>query len=169
MATARWHLRSQSGQGYLVQCDCDLPPPENLLSLRYSDKISRTDRVYGQTKTHQRASQSSPDPLAATLRCLGASLIDRENGRLLRISNYEFAGPELAFRIQFGLADGTRVQNDLSQPALDELSISFAPGEKTTRPAIRKCVGGRHSDARFLCCGPNRSCERVAEHRQKFG
>jgi hypothetical protein len=74
-----------------------------------------------------------------------ALLIDRENGRLLRISNYEFAGPEVAFRIQFALADETRVQNDLSQPALDKLSISFAPREKMTRPAIQKCVG----DARF--------------------
>ena len=109
---------------YVVQCDCDLPPPDNLLSLHFTDKILEQLDFMGRLKRTGVASQTSPDTLAAALRSLGA-YVDRENGRLLRISNYEFAGPEIAFRIEFALADGTRVENDLSKPTLDKLSISL--------------------------------------------
>lgn len=114
---------------YVVQCDCDLPPPENLLSLRYSDKILEQIDSMGRLKRTGVISQSSTDTLAAALRSVGVYM-DRENGRLLRISNYEFAGPEIAFRIQFALADGTQVENDLSKSALDKLSISLLQERK---------------------------------------
>jgi hypothetical protein len=70
---------------------------------------------------HQRRILDQPGTLPAALRHLGAYVIG--NGRLLRISNYEFAGPEIAFRIEFAWADRTPLENDLSKPAIGELSI----------------------------------------------
>jgi hypothetical protein len=67
---------------------------------------------------------NSPESLPDTLRSLG-SYVDRENGRLLRIANYELLGPEIAYRIEFALPDGRRVENTLSKPALDQITNSL--------------------------------------------
>jgi hypothetical protein len=109
---------------YLVQCDCDLPAPGNLLSLCYTSTILEQIDFMGKLKRTGGPCESSPETLSAALRSLGA-YVDRQKGRLLRIANYEFAGAESAFRIEFALPDGTRVENDFSKPALDEVSNSL--------------------------------------------
>jgi hypothetical protein len=109
---------------YQVQCDCDLPPPDNLLSFSLTSRILEQLDFMGKLKRTGASKLSSPEALSATLRSLGA-FVDREKGRLLRVTNYESPGPEVVFRLEFALADGTRVENTLSKPALDALSASL--------------------------------------------
>ena len=108
---------------YRIQCDCDLPPPGNLLSLCY------TSRFHGQVETHRCFSVNSPESLPGTLRSLGV-YADREKGRLLRVANYELLGPEIAYRVEFALPDGSQVENTLSKPALDEITNSLRQQRK---------------------------------------
>lgn len=114
---------------YRVQCDCDLPPPGNLLSLCYSSRILEQIDFMGKLKRTGVSSVNSPESLPDTLRSLG-SYVDRENGRLLRIANYELLGPESAYRIEFALPDGSRVENSLSKPALDQITNSLRQQRK---------------------------------------
>lgn len=114
---------------YRVQCDCDLPPPGNLLSLCYSSRILEQIDFMGKLKRTGVSSVNSPESLPDTLRSLG-SYVDRENGRLLRIANYELLGPEIAYRIEFALPDGSRVENSLSKPALDQITNSLRQQRK---------------------------------------
>ena len=114
---------------YRVQCDCDLPPPGNLLSLSYTSRILEQIDFMGKLKRTGVASVNSPESLPDTLRSVGA-YVDRENGRILRIANYEFLGPEIAYRVQFALPDGSRVENTLSKPALDEITKSLRQKRK---------------------------------------
>ena len=61
--------------------------------------------------------------------------MDREKGWLLRVTNYELLGPEIVYRVEFALPDGSQVENTLSKPALDEITNSFARTvEVSTRP-----------------------------------
>lgn len=114
---------------YRVQCDCDLPPPGNLLSLCYSSRILEQIDFMGKLKRTGVSSVNSPESLPDTLRSLG-SYVDRENGRLLRIANYELLGPEIAYRIEFALPDGSRVENSLSKPVLDQITNSLRQQRK---------------------------------------
>lgn len=114
---------------YRVQCDCDLPPPGNLLSLCYSSRLLEQIDFMGKLKRTGVSSVNSPESLPDTLRSLG-SYVDRENGRLLRIANYELLGPEIAYRIEFALPDGSRVENSLSKPALDQITNSLRQQRK---------------------------------------
>ena len=72
---------------------------------------------------------NSPESLPDTLRSLGG-YVDREKGRLLRVANYELLGPEIAYRVEFALPDGSQVENTLSKPALDEITNSLRQQRK---------------------------------------
>lgn len=109
---------------YQVQCDCELPPPGNLLVFSCTSRILEQLDFMGRLKRTGASLVSSPEALSATLRSLGA-YVDREKGRLLRVTNYESPGPDVVFRVEFALADGTRVENTLSKPALDAVSASL--------------------------------------------
>ena len=109
---------------YRVQCDCDLPPPGNLLSLCYTSTILEQIDFMGRLKRTDISPDDSPEALSANLRTVGA-YVDRENGRLLRVANYELPGPEIVFRVEFALPDGTRIENALSKPALGEVTKSL--------------------------------------------
>jgi hypothetical protein len=106
---------------YRVQCDCDLPPPGNLLSLCYTSRILEQIDFMGQLKRTGVFSVISAESLPGTLRSLGG-YVDREKGRLLRVANYDLFGPEIAYRVEFALPDGSQVENTLSKPALDEIT-----------------------------------------------
>ena len=114
---------------YRVQCDCDVPPPGNLLSLCYTSRILEQIDFMGKLKRTGVSSVNSPESLPDTLRSLGA-YVDRENGRLLRIANYESLGPEIAYRVEFALPDESRVENTLSKPALDQITNSVRQQRK---------------------------------------
>jgi hypothetical protein len=114
---------------YRVQCDCDLPPPGNLLSLCYTSRILEQIDFMGKLKRIGVASVNSPESLPDTLRSLGA-YVDREKGRLLRIANYEVSGPEIAYRVEFALPDGSRMEKTLSKPALDAIINSLRQQRK---------------------------------------
>ena len=114
---------------YRVQCDCDLPPPGNLLSLCYTSRILEQIDFMGKLKRTGVSSVNSPESLPDTLRSLGA-YVDRENGRILRIANYELLGPEVAYRVEFALPDRSRVEKTLSKPALDEITNSLRQQRK---------------------------------------
>ena len=106
---------------YRVQCDCDLPPPGNLLSLCYTSRILEQIDFMGKLKRTGVSSVNSPESLPDTLRSLGA-YVDRENGRILRIANYELVGPEIGYRIEFTSPHGGRVEKTVSKVALDEIT-----------------------------------------------
>lgn len=80
---------------YRIQCDCDLPPPDNLLSLCYTSRILEQIDFMGKLKRTGVFSVNSPESLPGTLRSLGG-YVDREKGQLLRVANYELLGPEIA-------------------------------------------------------------------------
>ncbi|HEX6174878.1 MAG TPA: hypothetical protein VF089_12745, partial [Candidatus Binatia bacterium] len=65
---------------YRVQCDCDLPPPDNLLSLCYTSRILEQIDFMGKLKRTGVFSVNSPESLPGTLRSLGG-YVDREKGR----------------------------------------------------------------------------------------
>jgi hypothetical protein len=114
---------------YRVQCDCDSPPPGNLLSLCYTSRILEQIDFMGKLKRTVVSSVNSPESLPDTLRSLGA-YVDREHGRILRLANYELSGPEIAYRVEFSLPDGSRVENTLSKPALEEITNSLRQQRK---------------------------------------
>lgn len=114
---------------YRVQCDCDLPPPGNLLSLCYSSRILEQIDFMGKLKRTGVFSVNSPESLPGTLRSLGG-YVDREKGRLLRVANYELLGPEIVYRVEFALPYGSQVENTLSKPALDEITNSLREQRK---------------------------------------
>jgi hypothetical protein len=114
---------------YRIQCDCDLPPPGNLLFLCYTSRILDQIDFMGKLKRTCVFSVNSPESLAGTLRSLGG-YVDREKGRLLRIANYELLGPEIAYRVEFALPDGSQVENTLSKPGLDEITNSLRQQRK---------------------------------------
>jgi hypothetical protein len=114
---------------YRVQCDCDLPAPDNLLSLCYSSRILEQIDFMGKLKRTGVSSVNSPESLVGALRTLGG-YVDREQGRLLRVANYELLGPEIAYRVEFALPDGSQVENTLSKPAIDEITDSLRQQRK---------------------------------------
>jgi hypothetical protein len=114
---------------YRVQCDCDLPPPGNLLSLRYTSRILEQIDFMGKLKRTGVFCVNRPEALPGTLRSLGG-YVDWKNGRLLRVANYELLGPEIAYRVEFALPDGSQVENTLSKPALDEITNSLRQQRK---------------------------------------
>jgi len=114
---------------YRIQCDCDLPPPDNLLSLCYTSRILEQIDFMGKLKRTGIFPVNSPESLPGTLRSLGG-YVDRAKGRLLRIANYELLGPEIAYRVEFALPDGSQVENTLSKPALDEITSSLRQQRK---------------------------------------
>jgi hypothetical protein len=114
---------------YRIQCDCDLPPPDNLLSLCYTSRILEQIDFMGKLKRTGVFPVNSPESLPGTLRSLGG-YVDREKGRLLRVANYDLTGPEIAYRVEFALPDGSQVENTLSKPALDEITNSLRQQRK---------------------------------------
>jgi hypothetical protein len=114
---------------YRVQCDCDLPPPDNLLSFCYTSRILEQIDFMGKLKRGGVSSVNSPESISGILRTLG-SYVDREKGQLLRVANYELLGPEIAYRVEFTLADGSRVEKILSKQAVDEITNSFCQERK---------------------------------------
>ena len=56
--------------------------------------------------------------------------MDREKGWLLRVTNYELLGPEIVYRVEFALPDGSQIENTLSKPALDEITNSLRQQRK---------------------------------------
>jgi hypothetical protein len=118
-----YEIKVNEGE-YQVQCDCELPPPGNLLFFSCTSRILEQLDFMGRLKRTGASLASSPEALSATLRSLGA-YVDREKGRLLRVTNYESPGPDVVFRVEFALADGTRVENTFSKPALDAVSASL--------------------------------------------
>jgi len=108
---------------YRVQCDCDLPPPDNLLSFCYTGKILEQIDFMGRLKRAGTSSMNS-EALSNTLRTLG-SYVDGENGALRRVTNYETAGPEIVYRVEFALGNGNRVEKTLSKQAVDEITNSL--------------------------------------------
>jgi hypothetical protein len=113
---------------YRVQCDCDLPPPDNLLSFCYTSRILEQIDFMGKLKRGV-FSVNSPESISGILRTLG-SYVDREEGHLLRVANYELLGPEIAYRVEFALSDGSRVEKILSKQAVDEITNSFCQERK---------------------------------------
>ena len=114
---------------YRVQCDCDLPPPSNLLSFCYTIRILEQIDFMGKLKRTGVFSVNSRESLPDTLCSLGAD-VDRKNGRLLRIANYELVGPEIAYRVEFALSDGSRMENTLSKLAVDQITNSLRQQRK---------------------------------------
>ena len=114
---------------YRVQCDCDLPPPDNLLSFCYTSRILEQIDFLGKSKRSGASPVNSPESLSGILRTLG-SYVNREKGQLLRVANYELLGPEIAYRVEFALPDGSRAENSLAKPALDEITNSLRQQRK---------------------------------------
>ena len=114
---------------YRVQCDCDLPPPDNLLIFCYTSKILEQIDFMGKLKRAAISSMSNSESLSNTLRTLG-SYVDGEKGALQRVTNYETAGPEVVFRVDFALGNGNRVEKALSKQTVDEISNSLRQARK---------------------------------------
>jgi hypothetical protein len=109
---------------YRVQCDCDLPPPDNVLSFCYSSRILEQIDFMGKLRRTGASSVNSPESLSGILRALG-SYVDAEKGQLLRVANYESLGSEIAYQVEFALPDRRQVENTLSKPALDDITNSL--------------------------------------------
>jgi hypothetical protein len=90
----------------------------------YTSRILEQIDFMGRLKRRGVPSVNSPDSISGILRTLG-SYVDREEGHLLRVANYELLGPETAYRVGFALADGSRVEEILSKQAVDEITNSF--------------------------------------------
>ena len=114
-----FEIKIENGE-YRVQCDCDLPPPGNLLSLCYTGKILEQIDFMGKLKRGRTGTGAGVETLSNLLRNLGA-YIDQSQGQLLRVSNYESAGTEVVFRIEVKTPQGRRVVDDVPKPVLDQL------------------------------------------------
>lgn len=110
---------------YVVQCDCDLPPPGNLLFFCYTEKIIKQIDFMGKLKrTSGGHAVGGAETLGTILRSLGA-YVEKKRGRLLRVANYESPGIEPAFRVEFAKSDGSHFVDDISKSSLDDIDVAL--------------------------------------------
>jgi hypothetical protein len=112
------------GEKILVQCGYQMPPAATPVTLSYTPRDIKELRLQGEAKRGQSIEQSDFFTLSQTLRAIGRH-VDQKKARLARLSNNDFPGGDVVFRIQYKTREGEHVIEDRSGSAIYDLCVTM--------------------------------------------
>ena len=112
------------GEKILVQCGYQMPPAATPVTLTYTPKDIRELRPQGEEKRGQPLERKDFFTLSQTLRAIGG-YVDQQKARLIRLSNNEFPGADVVFRIEYETREGERLVDNRSGSAIYDLCVNM--------------------------------------------
>ena len=112
------------GDKILVQCGYQLPPAATPVTLSYTPRDIREMRPEGEEKRGQASERRDFFTLSQTLRAIGG-FVDEQKARLIRLSNNEFSGADVVFRIEYETREGERLIDNRSGSAIYDLCVNM--------------------------------------------
>lgn len=121
--------------GYIVLCGYQPPPAPMPVTLQYTTAdILELDRI-GQEQRGESLPTKEFVSLVQILRAIGGYL-DKNQARLIRLSNNEAAGSSPSFSVEYETKDGERVVDDRDGTAIYDMCVSmYKQRRKTDYPA----------------------------------
>ena len=112
------------GEKILVQCGYQIPPAATPVTLSYTPGDIRELRPQGEEKRGQSLERKDFFTLSQTLRTIGG-YVDQQKARLIRLSNNEFSGADVVFRIEYETREGERLIDNRSGSAIYDLCVNM--------------------------------------------
>jgi hypothetical protein len=112
------------GEKILVQCGYQMPPAATPVTLSYTPRDIRELRPQGEEKRGQSLERRDFLTLSQTLRAIGG-YVDQQKARLIRLSNNEFSGADVVFRIEYETREGERLIDNRSGSAIYDLCVNM--------------------------------------------
>jgi hypothetical protein len=112
------------GEKILVQCGYQMPPAATPVTLTYTPRDIRELQPQGEEKRGQPLERRDFFTLSQTLRAIGG-YVDQQKARLLRLSNNEFSGADVVFRIEYETREGERLVDNRSGSAIYDLCVNM--------------------------------------------
>ena len=112
------------GERILVQCGYQVPPAETPVTLHYTRRDIMELRLQGEEQRGQITEQRDFFTLSQTLRAIGGH-VDQKKARFVRLSNNDFYGADVVFRIEYETRDGERMIVDRSGSAIYDLCVTM--------------------------------------------
>jgi hypothetical protein len=112
------------GEKILVQCGYQMPPAATPVTLTYTPRDIRELRPQGEEKRGQPLERRDFFTLSQTLRAIGG-YVDQQKARLIRLSNNEFSGADVVFRIEYETREGERLVDNRSGSAIYDLCVNM--------------------------------------------
>jgi hypothetical protein len=112
------------GEKILVQCGYQMPPAATPVTLSYTPRDIRELRPQGEEKRGQPSERKDFFTLSQTLRAIGG-YVDQQKARLIRLSNNEFSGADVVFRIEYETGAGERLVDHRSGSAIYDLCVNM--------------------------------------------
>lgn len=112
------------GEKILVQGGYQLPPAATPVTLSYTPRDIRELRPQGEEKRGQGSERKDFFTLSQSLRAIGG-YIDQQKARLIRLSNNEFSGADVVFRIEYETRAGERLVDHRSGSAIYDLCVNM--------------------------------------------
>jgi len=112
------------GEKILVQCGYQMPPAATPVTLSYTPRDIRELRPQGEEKRGQSLERRDFFTLSQTLRAIGG-YVDQQKARLIRLSNNEFPGADVVFRIEYETREGERLIDNRSGSAIYDLCVNM--------------------------------------------
>jgi hypothetical protein len=112
------------GEKILVQCGYQMPPAATPVTLSYTPRDIRELRPQGEEKRGQSLERRDFFTLSQTLRAIGG-YVDQQKARLIRLSNNEFSGADVVFRIEYETREGERLIDNRSGSAIYDLCVNM--------------------------------------------
>jgi hypothetical protein len=112
------------GENILVQCGYQVPPAATPVTLSYTPRDIRELRPQGEEKRGQTSERRDFFTLSQTLRAIGG-FVDEQKARLIRLSNNDFSGADVVFRIEYETQAGERLIDNRSGSAIYDLCVNM--------------------------------------------
>jgi hypothetical protein len=112
------------GDKILVQCGYQMPPAATPVTLSYTPRDIREMRPQGEEKRGQALERRDFFTLSQTLRAIGG-FVDEQKARLIRLSNNDFTGADVVFRIEYETRAGERLIDNRSGSAIYDLCVNM--------------------------------------------
>jgi hypothetical protein len=112
------------GDKILVQCGYQMPPAATPVTLSYTLRDIREMRPQGEEKRGQALERRDFFTLSQTLRAIGG-FVDEQKARLIRLSNNDFTGADVVFRIEYETRAGERLIDNRSGSAIYDLCVNM--------------------------------------------
>jgi hypothetical protein len=112
------------GEKILVQCGYQTPPAATPVTLSYTPRDIRELRPLGKEKRGQAPERRDFFTLSQTLRAIGG-FVDDQKARLIRVSNNDFSGSHVVFRIEYETRAGERLIDNRSGSAIYDLCVNM--------------------------------------------
>ena len=112
------------GEKILVHCGYQVPPAATPVTLSYTPRDIKELRPQGEEKRGQPLERRDFFTLSQTLRAIGG-YVDQQRARLIRLSNNDFSGADVVFRIEYETRAGERLVDHRSGSAIYDLCVNM--------------------------------------------